>query len=221
MMETLDLKPECAVAEAEYRRLLGYPRGHQPGDRALELAAWARGWFAEHGRPWVYLREVPVTVTTDALRIDTTPFQSRKLREHFLAAGVDRALVVAVSAGPEAEARARELWGEAKPDEYFFLEVFGSAVVEHLVAATNGRVCALAEANGLRAIPHYSPGYTGWEVAEQNELFALIERGRTKPWPAPLHVLPSGMVQPKKSLLAVIGLTARPVAEAPAVPCVA
>jgi hypothetical protein len=87
--------------------------------------------------------------------------------------------------------------------------VFGSAVVEHLVASVSGRVCALAESEGLMAVPHYSPGYTGWDIADQGKLFELIKGGMTQPLPEPLEVLPSGMLNPKKSLLAVVGLTAR------------
>lgn len=221
--EVLDTAPLVAVTEAEYRRLLGYPPHHTPGAQADELAAAARAWFAAHGRPWVYLREAEVKIDGDKLLLDGAEFASAALRDHLRALGARRAVLMAVSAGPECEACARQLWKEAKPDEYFFQEMFGSAVVEQLVAATNGRVCALAEQGSLMALPHYSPGYAVWDVAEQNKLFALITGGATRPLPGPLEVLASGMLRPKKSLLAVIGLApaaARgPGASAPAVPC--
>jgi hypothetical protein len=131
-------------------------------------------------------------------------------------------MLVAVSAGRACEDHAGRLWQEAKPDEYFFLEMFGSAVVEHLVATLSARICELAEQDGLMAVAHYSPGYTGWDVADQGRLFELIERGRSQPWPEALEVMASGMLRPKKSLLAVVGLTARtgPALAAPQlVPC--
>ncbi len=218
MKTGVELPADVPVVEAEYRRLLGWPRGHQPDPRGRELAAWARHWYAEHGGPWTYRREAAVEVTPEGLRIDGVEFASDRLRAHLRAASVDRAVLLVASAGPECEAQARALWEEGKPDEYFFLEVYGSAVVEHLVHAANGRLCAEAENAGRRAIPHYSPGYAGWDVAEQNKLFELISAG----WgsaPAPLGVMPSGMLQPKKSLLAIVGLTERPVARAPATPC--
>ena len=77
MIEVLDPRPDCDVQDAEYHRLLGYPRDHALGERALELATWARGWFAEHGRPWIYLREVDLQLTPDALCLDGTSFASR------------------------------------------------------------------------------------------------------------------------------------------------
>lgn len=209
MLELLDARPLVNVQETEYRRLLGYPQHHVPGERADELAEWARRWYGEHGRPWVYLREVELQVEDEMLRIDGMPFESKQLHRHLLQAGAGRAMLVAVSAGRSCEEHARQLWQESKPDEYFFLEMFGSAVVEHLVATLSGRICDLAERDGLMAVPHYSPGYTGWDVADQNKLFGLITRGMFQPFPEATEVMASGMLRPKKSLLAVVGLTVR------------
>ena len=209
MIELLDIHPDCDVQDAEYHRLLGYPRGHELGERARELAAWARGWFEEHGQPWVYLREAELQLTPDLLRVDGVEFHSRHLHDHLTRAGATRAMLLAVSAGRAAEEHARQLWEASKPDEYFFLEIFGSSVVERIVATISGRICDLAERDGLVAVPHYSPGYSGWDVADQNKLFKLIERGMKTPFPGKLEVLSSGMLRPKKSLLGVVGLTAR------------
>lgn len=205
----LDDCPEIRVADAEYRRLLGYPPDHVPDGRARELAAWARTAFAEYSRPWLYLREAALHIGDGALLLDGVAFHSPKLYSHLLRSGARRAVLVAASAGRGCEERAHQLWEEGKPDEYFFLETFGSAVVEHLVATASGRICDLAESGGLIAIPHYSPGYSGWDVAEQNKLFDLVARGRRGPFPEAFEVLPSGMLRPKKSLLAVFGLTER------------
>ena len=222
MLELLDARPTVHVLEAEYRRLLGYPQHHVPGERADELAAWARQWYTARGQPWLYLREVSLQIATDTLHLDGVEFESLQLRTHLQNASATRAMLVAVSAGRSCEDHARLLWQEAKPDEYFFLEMFGSAVVEHLVASLNGRICALAEQDGLMAISHYSPGYTGWDVADQTKLFALITRGMAQPFPEPTEVMSSGMLRPKKSLLAVVGLTAHTSAAGslpPLIPC--
>ncbi|HVT73756.1 MAG TPA: hypothetical protein VHD61_11495 [Lacunisphaera sp.] len=207
--ELRDAGPSVAVAEEEYRRLLGYPRNHAPDERALELAEWARGWYARNGRPWLYAREVNLDVTPGALRLDGEEFASSQLHAHLRDAGATRAMLVAVSAGRACEDEARRRWEEGRPDEYFFLEMFGSAVVEHLVATLSGRLCDAAEREGLAAIAHYSPGYTGWDVADQNRLHELVTHGMSQPFPEALEVLPSGMLRPKKSLLAVVGLVRR------------
>ncbi len=205
-METYDTRPGHDVQQAEYDRLLGWPAGHAPAERARELAGWARAWYAEHGRPWLYLRRVALDTSGGALRLDGRAFQSGRLRQHLLDHQAQSAVLVAVSAGRECEEHARQLWHDGRPDEYFFLEMFGSAVVEDIVARTSGRLCDLAGHQGLMAIPHYSPGYSGWDVAEQGKLFALVAEGMTQPFPGPIEVMASGMLRPKKSLLAVFGL---------------
>jgi hypothetical protein len=169
------------------------------------LADWARQWYAENGKPWIYAREVALQLSDGTVRFAQTQFAAERLRAQLNEAQADRAILVAVSAGKQCEERARELWLEGKPDEYFFLEVFGSAVVEHLVTNTGARICAWAEENGLAVLPHYSPGYSGWDAAEQTRLFEVIQNGSSLP--GELRVLESGMLQPKKSLLAVFGIT--------------
>jgi hypothetical protein len=205
-MEHCEFSPAFEVQDAEYLRLLGYPRGHEPGDRVRELMAWARHWYAAHGRPWIYQREVTLALGAEAVRLDGRELGAARLREHLQQHGATGAALLAASAGPECEEHARELWNAGKPDEYFFLEIYGSAVVEDLVARTSGRLCASAGDRGLAAVPHYSPGYAGWDVADQNRLFNLISEGLGQLLPGPLEVLASGMLRPKKSLLAVFGL---------------
>lgn len=220
-VERLESPASCEVGDAEYRRLLGYPPGADPSERALELGRQSRRWYAEHGRPWSYFREAPLRYGHGAVLIDGAPFRSPGLLERFRNAGVDRVVLAVACAGAGCEERARTLWAEGKPDEFFFLDLFGSAVVEGLVSGLNGRVCAWADGEGRRALPHYSPGYSGWDVAEQARLFDRLERGCTVALPEPLRVLPSGMLVPRKALLAVIGLTAAGPASPPgAVPCV-
>jgi hypothetical protein len=192
------------VQPAEYLRLLGYPRDFTPTGRACELAEWARRWYAGHGRPWAHTREVEsLELAHGTVRLEGRPFSSRRLHMTLEEAGAHSAVLAAVSAGPEAEEYAQQLWREEKPDEYFFLEAFASAVVEHLTTTTGARLCGWAEERHMAVLPHYSPGYAGWDIAEQGRLLELMAPAV----PGPLRVLASGGLQPKKSLLAVFGLT--------------
>ncbi|HXE41543.1 MAG TPA: hypothetical protein VN516_00865, partial [Candidatus Baltobacteraceae bacterium] len=59
----------------------------------------------------------------------------------------------------------------------------------------------------MAALPHFSPGYSGWDFAEQVPLWNLFQKNFGNDFPGELEVLDSGMLRPKKSLLAVIGLT--------------
>jgi len=176
--------------------------------RARELLDGARRWYAENGRPWFYARQVDALELADEkLRVAGTEFSSQQLHDLFAEAQADKAILVAVSAGSECEEKARELWREGKPDEYFFMEIFGSAVVEHLVTVASGRICGWADAHKMAALPHYSPGYSGWDIADQVKLWDLIRQSGARDFNDRLAVMETGMLRPKKSLLAVFGVT--------------
>jgi hypothetical protein len=209
MMAWIDTSPAINVEPAEYHRLLGYPRQRRPEGRALELIEWARHWYQEHGRPWVAARQVSTVSLRDThVQIEGVSFSAERLHHRLRHADAESAVLVAVSAGPELEDEAHNLWADGKPDEYFFLEVFGSAVVEHLTTMTGARLCAWAEERQWAVLPHDSPGYPGWDIAEQGSLLEVIRSTPTIPLRGPIEVLDSGALKPKKSLLAVFGLTA-------------
>lgn len=206
MIEIIESAPSIDVQQAEFTRLLGYPRGWVLSGRANELAEAAREWYARYGHPWVYAREAGALHVGDQfVEIEGVSFSSTRLRSTLQAAGAHSAMLVAASAGPELEREAEVRWRDEKPDEYFFLEVYGSAVVEYLVTMTGARLCAAADGDGIAVLPHYSPGYPEWTIDEQPDLLSVLRRPR--PLAVRLEVLESGMLRPKKSLLAVFGLT--------------
>jgi len=206
MIEFVDTTPDVNVHPAEYQRLLGYPRDWVMEGRPGELAQWARAWYAQNGRPWVYARQAEsLEFDGSAVRIEGIPFTGVRLRETLRSAAAHSVILAAVGAGPEIEQEAQRLWQGEKPDEYFFLEVLGSAVVEHLTTMTGARLCAWAEVQGMAVLPHDSPGYPAWDIREQAPLLDLLQR--TSRLPGTIDVLDSGALRPKKSLLAVFGLT--------------
>jgi hypothetical protein len=208
MLELIETKPVVNVQESEYARLLGYPKQHVLGGRPRELADAARQWYAENGRPWFYARQLNTLEWANGkLRVGGTEFSSKQLHDQFVEAQADSAVLVAVSAGRECEEHARKLWRDGKPDEYFFMEMFGSAVVEHLVTVASGRICGWADHNGAAALPHYSPGYSGWDISDQIKLWQLIRQKGAVHFDGKLDVLETGMLRPKKSLLTVFGVT--------------
>ncbi len=208
MFELTETNPPVDVQESEYQRLLGYPKNHTMGERARELADAARKWYSANGRPWIYAREIDaLELTGETVRIAGYEFSSKALHDSLAGAKAHSAVLVVVSAGKECEDEAGKLWRESKPDEYFFMEVFGSAVVESLITMANGRICGWGDQHNMAVLPHYSPGYSGWDIADQVKLSALIRLTNGGNLPGQLEVMETGMLRPTKSLLAVVGLT--------------
>ncbi len=208
MLELVETNPKVGVQESEYQRLLGFPKNYVMRGRMRELVDAARRWYAENGRPWFYARQInTLDLTAGKLRVGETEFSSQQLHHQFAEAQADSVVLVAVSAGRECEEYAQQLWRESKPDEYFFMEMFGSGVVEHLVTVASGRICGWADQHGAAALPHYSPGYSGWDISDQIKLWNLLRQYGAPCFDGKLDVLETGMLRPKKSLLAVMGIT--------------
>ena len=91
--------------------------------------------------------------------------------------------LAAITAGVEVEDEVARLWAEERVDEAYFLDRLGAAVVEHL-ALSLGK-------------PR-SPGHKGFPIEEQFRLYSQLT-------PADIEILPSGMLSPKNSILAVYG----------------
>jgi hypothetical protein len=207
-LEFFENPAPAAVDEADYIRLLGFPRRFELEGRSRELADLARQWFTDHARPWIYARSASeLEVNGKGIRIERATFSPARLRAQMHASGANQAVLVAVSAGAEPEQEAAIRWMDEKPDEYFFLEIYASAVVESLIARVSGRICAWADQEGMSALPHFSPGYSGWAVSEQPRLWRLLCQHGPRDLHERIQVLETGMLWPKKSQLAVIGLT--------------
>jgi hypothetical protein len=208
MFTLTEICPSVNIPDAEYLRLLGYPKNRPLEGRARELADEAQKWFAENGRPWIRAQECSsLEWDGEKLRLAGMEISSRRFREALSTSKAHSVVLLTVSAGKECEEHAKKLWDEEKPDEYYFLESYGSAVVEQLVTLANGRICGWADANQMAALPHFSPGYAGWNVTAQVPLWELFRREFAGGLPGELEVLESGMLRPKKSQLAVVGLT--------------
>ena len=205
---SIDIAPRVDVQDSEYKRLLGYPPEYEVGGRVRDLIDSTRRWYAENGTPWVYARRAEMLeLSDDGIRIEGVDFISPRLQSILSDAQSDEVMLVAASAGKNCEERARQLWSEEKPDEYFFMEVYGSAVVENLITNVGAHFCEWADRNHKAILPHYSPGYPGWEISDQHKLLKLIQRNGSAEFSEKIRVLESGMLNPKKSLLAVFGIT--------------
>ena len=208
MNELTDANPDVNVQESEFKRLLGYPIHRELEGRSRELADWARNWFESNGKPWIFsIRDDEIDFSSEVLIVGGFRFTSRKFRDALAKANAFGVILTVVCAGKECEEEARKLWLDGKPDEYFFLEAYGSAVAKHLLTIAGAHFCTWAEENDLAILPHYSPGYPGWDVNDQKLVFELIKQKKRKDFPGEFNVLETGMLKPKKSLIAVFGIT--------------
>ncbi len=76
-------------------RLLGYPRDFELEGRPRELAEWARAWYAENARPWIYAAQTAAiagSLNQAASRIEGAPLHIARLSRAHVRSRPKRAL---------------------------------------------------------------------------------------------------------------------------------
>lgn len=229
--------PDAAagVSEAEFKRMLGIPRGREMSDEVGERAGLARRWYVANGRPFVASRRVGLReIGADSVTLDSGEMIEGAALAERLRDGEAHALVaLAVSAGREAADEAARLWADDRPDESYFLDRFAAAVAEQLVSQASAALCGEATSAGEGLLPHLSPGCGRWDISAQHRLMALL-LGRTLPEAraaaadgepsqgptlGPLTLLETGALRPQHSLLAALGVTRRAIVATPESSC--
>jgi len=81
------------------------------------------------------------------------------------------------------------------------LDSVGSAAVESLAEYANDLLCQAALPEGLRVTNRISPGYAGWDTAEQAALFRLCPGG-----PIAVAINDACFMTPTKSISFLVGL---------------
>jgi hypothetical protein len=119
---------------------------------------------------------------------------------------VHAVIAVATSAGHWVDEKVQSQW-EERPDLAFVLDRLAATVVRELLQTMTLEFCKTAEQSGLRLLPPYSPGYKGWDLADQHTLLALIRGSGRGPSPDELSLLHSGMIQPKNAQLSLFALS--------------
>ena len=79
--------------------------------------------------------------------------------------------------GQAIEARVRQLFDAREFPLAVMLDSVGSAAVESLAEYANDLLCQAALPDGLKVTNRISPGYAGWDTAEQAALFRLCAGG--------------------------------------------
>jgi hypothetical protein len=162
-----------AIDPAEVLRFQGYKRGIDVPDapvQALFDEALALGRALME--PRAALRWTAVTGQTDgAISGGGVTLTIPGVRAHW--GPVERMCAAVCTIGEALERRVAELWEARELPLAVMLDSVGSGAVESLAEYVNDVLCQGAVAEGVRVTNRISPGYAGWDVAEQRLLFQL------------------------------------------------
>jgi hypothetical protein len=103
--------------------------------------------------------------------------------------------------GAAIEHRVRLLWDERELPLAVMLDSVGSAAAESLAEYANDLLCQAAIPAGVKVTNRISPGYAGWDTAEQAALFGLCPGG-----PIAVSLNESCVMTPGKSISFLVGV---------------
>ena len=161
-----------AIDPDEVLRFQGYKAGVDvpPADvLALFDDALALGRMLM--RPRAVLRTVPVVRDGDQLTADGVALTIPRIAERWGA--IDEITAGVCTIGDALECRASELWAARELPLAMMLDSVGSGAVESLAEYVNDLLCQEGLARGVKVTNRVSPGYGGWDVAEQRLLWRL------------------------------------------------
>ena len=182
MSEVLPVRsPEPLVLEGlpvridpdEVLRFQGYKKGIDvPTDDVMALFDEALALGERLMEPRCVYRAVPVS-GQEAGHIEAAGEQLRIPHIGRLWGALTSVGAGVCTVGQPLEDRVRALFDAHELPLAVMLDSVGSAAVESLAEHVNDLLCQAAIAEGIRVTNRISPGYAGWDTAQQRELFRL------------------------------------------------
>ena len=109
--------------------------------------------------------------------------------------------VFVCTAGEAIGATARTFIHEKDFLKGYILDLIGSTATDSAADLMQDKLKELVQSRGMKITNRYSPGYCGWNVAEQHKLFSLIPGNYCG-----IRLNDSALMQPIKSVSGIIGI---------------
>jgi hypothetical protein len=179
---------------------LGY-RGQLPDDHIIQMIDDIISCASQFCNPKVgYDFFDKLNINRYFITINNIPIKTgNKIAEYMLSATKIAAFVV--TAGEEYDKYLYKLKEANDIVTEFFADAIGSEIAEASVRYVTHLVGQKAEETKLLTTSSYGPGYCGWHVREQKQLFSLFPEN-----PCGIKLNDSSLMHPVKSVSGIIGL---------------
>ncbi|MDX2414855.1 MAG: vitamin B12 dependent-methionine synthase activation domain-containing protein [Bacteroidales bacterium] len=144
--------------------------------------------------------DLNMDMQTASVSFASTVFNTRKIILSQLRGSTMAALFLA-TAGPEIGEKSREQMAAGDLLEGYITDVVGSEIVEAAIDRMQSELAESARESGLNITNRFSPGYCGWDVAEQHKLFSLMPDNYCG-----ICLTESALMNPIKSVSGMIGI---------------
>ena len=113
----------------------------------------------------------------------------------------DSVAIFLCTAGAEIGLRSREAMNDRDLLKGYVYDVIGSEIVEEAADLMQSDLEQNVHVTGKKITNRYSPGYCGWDVAEQHNLFKFFPSNFCN-----IKLTPSALMDPVKSISGIIGI---------------
>jgi Methionine synthase I, cobalamin-binding domain len=144
--------------------------------------------------------EVYFEVDTKMVEINKIKFQVEKIVFDQVKKS-DSVAIFLCTAGEEIGIRSRNTMKERDFLKGYIYDIIGSEIVEAAADLMQEDLEKTIRDSGKKITNRYSPGYCGWDVAEQHKLFQLMPENYCG-----IKLTPSALMDPVKSISGIIGI---------------
>jgi len=198
MMEYRQLTlSDITLPESEISLALGY-RDHKPDEfiqqQVIEVLAEVTSLCVPR---YMFQLQEAIRVGNKEVEVQGTTFSVGKIISSYLP-GMTHVCMFVATAGREYEAYLHDLKTKGDIVKEFVADAIGSVIAEACVTEVSKELDRYGEFK--HSFP-YSPGYCGWNIREQQKLFALFPKE-----PCGIKLSDSCLMAPVKSVSGFIGL---------------
>lgn len=190
------------LERTELVRALGYRDAEPPAAMAELISSTAEEIYTLCDFQAGY-RLLPLALDAsrpDGLFLEDQFFRTGRIIARHLE-GTEQAAVMVCTIGTAPEARSAQLIKEKEAALGFIADTAASVLAEQTAETIHRHLALKFAAEGLGVTNRFSPGYCGWNVQEQHELFRLLPKAFCG-----VQLQDSAFMQPRKSISAVIGI---------------
>ncbi len=193
-----DLKLNVTQVE----RVLGYPRGesHETIAELISEALKELESICRIKSEYRIFNDVHFIEAGKSVQINDQVFGIKKIVFGQLKKS-ESVAVFLCTAGEEPGIRSRKAMKEGDLLKGYIYDVAGSEIVESAADLMQNELEEKMRLSGKKITNRFSPGYCGWDVAEQHKLFALMPDNFCG-----IRLTPSALMDPVKSISGFIGI---------------
>lgn len=184
------------INESEILRYAGAKKGSDEVVALMREAVCEAEGSLAYKVCWGYF---PVTVGDGAVDFGFTQVSSSSLAKNL--AGCEKTVLFAATVGLGID-RLIARYGIESPAKALMLQAIGAERIEALCDMFSAEISELAEDEGLKLAPRFSPGYGDLPIELQREIFSVLDC----PKRIGLMLNESMLMSPTKSVTAIIGL---------------